>query len=637
MPPKGRGGTTRGATRGRGRGRGGRGGAASAKAAAPSEDTEDTLPDAAASGTETAPAPPMESEVPEAGQDGSAGEGVTASIEPISIASSSISSPQTIVDSPAGTPAPRPSVQRLDTIKGAAGGSRSSPSTRGRAKKPAVKPTFTGRRSKEEREAREKLDKERERERKQERDKELAAKAKQNQGPRGSKRKDKPARGGAVSGPFSFGTATNDRKSTPRGTFSGSRASRVKHEDGDDEAGPSRRSGGGGGGSGGRGVKREEVGHVSSSDDDDDSAAISYPRQNVDDLHVIMLSDNEGGDQSGPREKSLGRMAGSLVPVRIARKEHSDRVVGLNKDASATTGQKQQAGDASAADVKVEGGEPATRKAKGKAKDVEITGVRKPYRGMWQEDTEAEVPVKQEQVSDDEVMDDLVEDITHLQPPGKGKQPESERRQKTRINKLDKGFDIQTKEDEEEWKRYNGLRESMRAELGPEVVPTQVVQGDTDMADAEGAPKRGTNPRDNNAYLFQFPPIVPGLLDPDSRIKQEPTAAKPAVSLVPAQKTPASNKEEGPPLVTAVHALKVSNGRVGKLRVHDSGRTTLEWANTSFELNVVDPAPFVQEIANIHTTDAKDRVTDEDGGDSISFARVKGKFVVVPNFEKMLS
>lgn len=75
---------------------------------------------------------------------------------------------------------------------------------------------------------------------------------------------------------------------------------------------------------------------------------------------------------------------------------------------------------------------------------------------------------------------------------------------------------------------------------------------------------------------------------------------------------------------------------MGKLRVHKSGRTTLDWGGTSFELTPGNRSNFLQEVASVEIRPENQRAAPEDAGDAISLGRVKGKFVVVPNWAKML-
>lgn len=130
---------------------------------------------------------------------------------------SSNSSPQTPIDSAA-----RPPRKRLDSLKSNEPSSRSaSPAARrgtpSRGRKPVALPPFAGRRSKEERDARnqEAIERERERNRKLEaleRKKEQQRKREEDR-KRGGGARARGGFSGATSGPFSLGSATQGRSS----------------------------------------------------------------------------------------------------------------------------------------------------------------------------------------------------------------------------------------------------------------------------------------------------------------------------------------------------------------------------------------------------------------------------------------
>ena len=160
---------------------------------------------------------------------------------------------------------------------------------------------------------------------------------------------------------------------------------------------------------------------------------------------------------------------------------------------------------------------------------------------------------------------------------------------------------------------------------------------------AASAPK--PNPRDNNTYLFHFPPKMPDVLP--STIKQEPgTSSHPAPPPAPTPTNPASttaaksksdkSKPEEPERNRPIHGMNVAPGRVGKIRVHDSGKATLSWGSERFDLTPGQEVSFMQETLDWEYVDRGMRVVRTEAGDATAFGRVKGKFVVVPSWGKML-
>jgi DNA-directed RNA polymerase III subunit RPC4 len=521
-----------------------------------------------------------------------------------------------------------------------------------------IKPTFTGRRSKEERATLEKEAIEREKARTKEQ--ENADRKKRNEADRKAKRdQERASRGrggysGAMSGPFSLGSSRDgnsnleiceriilissaDRKANHRtasgfGAGSGSRATRIKNEDGGEGGSGYRGSGSGGGG--GSSAKREGGG-VESSEDEEDA---EFPRKDID---LIEISSDE--NEAAP----VARPLRSALPVRIGRKEHQERSFGINTDASTEAsakilGQAEASGRApSASAVK-----QASSKGKGKGKEQDTISSTKPFKGVWQDSDELASPVKTEENSEDEQMVEA-EQVGIVEEPKQTEeaqetQPETliqeESRPKARSKSITEPV-LQTDEDRAEWARFQSNLSHIRTELGPDESTTTDAAGDVNMAEGSNNVKKPTV-RDNNVYLFQIPPLMPELHS--TTIKKEPSDA-PAPLPAPAPPTGKTDVkikvEEGgftDPNATAHEAPHFASGCVGKLRVRQSGRTTLDWGGTSYELTPGNKAAFLQEVVSLNVVPENQRVVPEDAGEAISFGRVKGKFVVIPDWGQML-
>jgi DNA-directed RNA polymerase III subunit RPC4 len=520
-----------------------------------------------------------------------------------------------------------------------------------------IKPTFTGRRSKEERATLEKEAMEREKARTKEL--EAAGRRKQKDLERRLKRDaDRAVRGrggytGAMSGPFSLGSSregkhrlvhsneivlTNvvDRKANQRTTSgfgggSGSRATRIKDEG---EGGGGGGGGSGYGASGGSYIKREGGGFESSEDDED----AEFPRKNID---TIEISSDE--NEAAPIQRSQQR---STLPVRIGRKEHQEKSFGINTDASTETSAKileqaEASGQAPTAAVLKQ----VSSKGKGKAKEADGTISKKPFKGVWQDSDVS--PVKTEENSEDEQMASA-EQIGIVEKPDQTPDQEegpptalstAESKPSGRTKAISEPV-MQTDEDRAEWRRFQNNLSHIRAELGPDAVDlsaTVDASGDVNMAEGADKAKKPTV-RDNNVYLFQIPPLMPELAA--ASIKKEPTEAPGPAALPPAPPGKSEVKikvEEGFTDTAAGHeAPQFVSGAVGRIRVRQSGRTTLDWGGTSYELTPGNKASFLQEVVSVHVVPEKDRVVPEAGGEAVSFGRVKGKFVVVPDWNEML-
>ncbi|CAN9238761.1 unnamed protein product [Alternaria alternata] len=453
----------------------------------------------------------------------------------------------------------------------------------------------------------------------------------------------KNARGGfsgVASGPFSLGSSKEGRTAQIAVSLASDldlalEQSASRTRTGSYGGSGSRSGGGGGGGSGGgSSIKREDGGLVSS--DDEDLADI--PRRDID---LIEISSDE--DETKAKSAPSQRGPRTALPVRIGRKEHQERTIGINTEASSETSAKilEQA-ESSGQSPKNVASEQTSRKPKNKSKDVEITGSRKQFKGVWHDSEDSDVVVKTEPTSEDENMVDA-EQVGLSDAPAQSSEkqepssPNAERKPKLKKKSIAEPV-LQTDEDRAEWARFQSNLRHIRAELGPEEIPQVDGSGDVPMTDAANTEKKPTV-RDNNVYLFQIPPLMPAV-EPPSIKKEAPDPQSASLPTQPSAKTdPKIKVEEGSfsdPSARPKEGVRFGSGLVGKLRVHESGRTTLDWGGTSYELTPGNKASFLQEVASLNMRPENERAAPEDAGEAISLGRVKGKFVVVPNWGEML-
>jgi DNA-directed RNA polymerase III subunit RPC4 len=544
--------------------------------------------------------------------------------------------------------------QRLNSLVEPSSRSASPSVNRGRGKKASALPTNASRRSKADRDARNQEALEREKERNKDREREAQRKmdrdAKRQQRLRDNGNgRSRGGYSGAASGPFSEPSIRKDKRSTlgglggGYGAGSGSRGTHVKSESSHSGG----RGGGGGGGysheSSGIAIKSEVGGYASSNEDEMEA---EFPRKDID---FIEVSSDDGEAEEVSRDRVN-------LPVRIPRKEHTERVVGINTEASSETSAKilqkvEESGSAPIAEML----KRTSTKGKGKTRDFEITGERKPYKGVWQESEDSDVKVKTEPTSDDDEIVDAEQVGIGASTVKRGKRadlaPEAERKPKIRATRVP---DFQTDEERAEWERFQVNLGHIRAELGPEDdTPRVDNSGDVVMDDAK---KRSR--RDDFVYLFQLPPIMPDLIAPETKNELTDTPAATGSTPIPIDSTTASStapvaksdtrktavkadvpikKEEefSSPLGETPERPRFASGLVGKLRVHESGRTTLDWGGTSYELTPGNEVKFLQEVVSVHVIPEKERVSEEDAGEAVSFGRIKGKFVVTPDFGQL--
>jgi DNA-directed RNA polymerase III subunit RPC4 len=562
-----------------------------------------------------------------------AGQAIAGAEAPISVDSTPQATPAgTPIGTPAGTPAPsNPALQRTGSTAGRAGSS--TPATRGR---PAVaKPKFAGRRSQK---SRAELEKEEADRRKEENDK----KAKEDQR---NRRRDAARGRGAfrgrqrggymgeserkipdapvMSGPFSLGQVSSDSSAARRSA-----------------PGWAARSGGGGGGggsgsygggglkqeSGSRGyisdvvmgdggnIKTEDGGYISS-DDEEEEEGKGMNKRNVDELTMVDLTLADSN---------------SIAPVRVQRVEHKERTIGLNADGMATK-------DGSAAKAQARDGSVTVpddkKKGKQRAKDVEVVGEQHKYQGTLSESSS-------EQGDEPQIKEEPTDDIRPTTPePGNdttavpevllqspASSPETRRKNKDRIRVSGERPDFQTNEEQTEWELHQKDLRILHHELGR--LATKDQDGDASMqgADAQSAQD---DPRADKVYLFQFPPVLPDLTH--KTIKPDPEATEGAEAVPPAN---AANQLQSTDPEPTGNTHTFNPGRVGKMRIHKSGRATLDWGGTPMEIGMGSEASFLQDvlIANFN----KNEEGKVESGTAMGMGQVKGKFIVTPDWNEIL-
>ncbi|KAK8232365.1 RNA polymerase III RPC4-domain-containing protein [Phyllosticta capitalensis] len=527
-----------------------------------------------------------------------------------------------------------------------------APAARGGKKSMARMPTFKGRRSKEEREQKEAEAEAKRRERMAELNAEArAANPGRGRGDRGRGRGrgDRAGRGGRggfmgqnqqrEEGIFTDGWATgidqsrlmiHRGKSSGAGFSSGSRRKPIIKKEG---------------GGDGEAAEAEDGGYISS----DPEADSLGPRIDVDRINIKdEFEDELEVTGEGPAQNSRPRVHNTgLAPVRLQRREHHNAARKIVAEAP---------GDP---EIKMEDG-TSSKKGKQKAKDVQVTGEQVHWRGAWGwEDEDGAINIKDEPTEDSTIPTNVPE-APAKDPPSS---PELSRKTKPRIKARKPRwgeFVAHTEEEKAEQARILAAQESVARELGTVAMPREPANStprdaDGDTAMNDGTPQEDAGPkqesidnRQDRVYLFQFPPVLPSLMVKED-VKPEPTSPTHPhdVDAPAAESSSTANKQKQPGIKIEAEAAAgldqvspdlptvLASGKVGKLRVHKSGRTTLDWGGTSLELHAGMEASFLQDIVIAKTYPPEERVG-RDAGQAMSFGRVFGKFVVTPDFEEIV-
>lgn len=346
-----------------------------------------------------------------------------------------------------------------------------------------------------------------------------------------------------------------------------------------------------------------------------------------------------------------------LKPVRVDRLEHVERTAGvlatgLNSITSTELRRRaKERADARGSLFISDDEEPqpakTTPKAKAvkKPKDVEFVRDERRWKGVYQED-EAGPRIKDEHNDDNQGAFD---DIASVNAPAASLQAESgaqalervepsipekpsadhvnRREQRKRPSSRIKSRLIQpilqTEEDRLEWTRYEEDLRLLSEELGfvkPESLQTNSIDPDRDCKTDDGA-DRSKDKREGLVYLFQLPPIMPKILTAAEREivnmestqigkaeKDNPPELSNPIDLKLSQPSDPNQKQPKPePEETFVPDTRNANifmakdsalpvGRVGRLRVHNTGRVTATWGGASLELGRGSGSGLLQEV-----------------------------------------
>ncbi|KAI6806898.1 hypothetical protein KC342_g18875 [Hortaea werneckii] len=393
-------------------------------------------------------------------------------------------------------------------------------------------------------------------------------------------------------------------------------------------------------------VKMEEGEYVSS---DEDEAEQGMGRLNIDELGVIDLTAEEEEDPSR-----------GFAPVRLKREEHKERTVGVNVDEAEKEDEKEKQG-------KEKTSEKRKGKQKQRPKDVEITGESEKYHGAYSS-SEDEPVIKAEPTEDDERPDappaQVAENETHPQEPPSS--PETKRKAKEKIKTGSRSAKAptrpayQTQEEIDEWNRQQDDLRILHSELGTLALPPpQPTDQDGDAAMTDGQqPAAVEDKRADKVYLFQFPPVVPDL-NP-IKVKPDPEAAPSGAegegenmdvdsAANTAAQGPQIKKDPAPVISEQPNSTPrpphLASGAVGKLRIHRSGKATLDWGGTALSVAMGTEASFLQDVVIASLPEHKGEVNgegnggggvNEETGVAMAMGQVKGKFVVTPDWGEIL-
>lgn len=400
-----------------------------------------------------------------------------------------------------------------------------------------------------------------------------------------------------------------------------------------------------------------------SSDESDSGIRVSIDQINLesDEEFDEPLDEKAKGKMpvKGPARREKG-----LRPIRVERHEHEERQVGVNTEASSSTSAelrrqaKEKAAQDNALFVEEDGAAPSV---------------------------ETEPKIKQEPTDEDMLMTDAIPHVSEVSGAATTDDeglPEQRVRVRRKVTPKQKEIQkekekekvkdprslLRTKEEIEEFERHAHDLEVMKDLLSIEERPPRDQEAADAKTGADGAADMDEevvkDKLSGQLFLLQFPPMTPNLAVPgdaqesveaaeeDVTITGATTTAPPGGPAIKREEEGAEVQEVGakpapqevPKLVTAAQQ-QLPAGRVGKLHLHASGRVTLDWGGISFELDRATEVDFLQEavIASPPSTAAAAAAEGEDVKPEPeekmvwAMGQLSGKFVVTPNWEKILS
>jgi DNA-directed RNA polymerase III subunit RPC4 len=369
------------------------------------------------------------------------------------------------------------------------------------------------------------------------------------------------------------------------------------------------------------------------------------PRVNVDNIEVITISDDDNVAQP------------ELKPVRLDRVDHEERAVGANTGSEQKS--KTPAEDAGDDEVeKVE--EDRTHRQKTEEPGKQVA---RPFRGVYQDEDDVKP----------DVMDlDAEHDTTTSKKTGKkaitssdepqikeSSSPKAQRQQKPNPRMAVKPV-FQSAEDAEEWERREEDVKALVEEIGSLMRPST-----TDVTDNDGQSSptdiEELDRRRGLVYLFQLPPVLPAIC----KQQQQQSADElqpPMAEEITISKSKSTSNTRAPDVtvktehaeVTAVDPLPVPfltaeiddevDGLVGHLTMYESGATYLTWGGLEYEVHRGADGELLQQVV-VSDLKSISSITHADAMHGAKQERhrancmgtLAGGFVCTPNWDKLLN
>jgi DNA-directed RNA polymerase III subunit RPC4 len=395
------------------------------------------------------------------------------------------------------------------------------------------------------------------------------------------------------------------------------------------------------------------------------------PRIDIETINLVSDDEEEDGITDRSRaNKGKGRSYGmnkGSKPVRLYRAEHKERITIVNTEsAAASLGDKnKQTAESVAHEAS------ATNGASGEKDDIDqgFTRDGKPWKGAWRDE---EVKIKPEPEATttnniDDISDEIPVPIKESDSPkATRKQPLKQAPPTPKKPKVKEKPVLQTEEDRAEYARQQEDIRILTEELGNLQRPTgENADGEPAAAAAENG-AQNVKDKEGRLYLFQFPPVLPPLIDQAKKDAADQDVEMGDVTGVENGDPAAAAQENqnevdvliknedgtlvAPPVNTTAPLIP-EPGHIGRLIVRKSGKVELDWGGTILKLGRGVEATFLTTTVLVDSSDEVQVKTEGGGGgafggkekkeevlhgSAVGMGRVMGKFVAVPDFDSML-
>ena len=362
----------------------------------------------------------------------------------------------------------------------------------------------------------------------------------------------------------------------------------------------------------------------------DSEVRMSIDRINLENDDDLPLEDDANGKKVAKSVTPRRAGAGGLRPVRLPWIEHKERVVSVNMESSS---RKPAELPEEPSESNNDGGNGVAASSQTLIDDSDALFV--PAYGEAQTINTTE-------------SGHIKEEPTDVESQGLGAIPYADdaaaRKERQQPKDAEKSH-LGTNEDIEEFDRHEADLRLMR-----ELFTTSTADSTSRAEDQEDEYSDKPDKFAGQLFLMQFPPKIPNLIVPgetptqgrgqdnDSNAPGAGTSVKREGGDVEPPEEPAPENASPPPRYVTATDHPLPSGRVGKLNVHASGRITMDWGGIPMELDRAATVGFLQEALIASRNDEVDEEQGEEEGERTvwSMGQLSGKFTVTPEWDKML-